>query len=1039
MDAQVENAIEIAYDPYSAGNLKSQAFQFISQLREDHTSWQVCLSLFTRSPRASEIVRHVSLEVINNAVQANRLDRQELVYIKDTLVQYWRENYSGAAPNDTLDTSYLQNKLVQTATCLFICLYTTEWSSFFDDFRLTAANDITSMGTNVAGTMLFLRALNTVHDEIADSLVSRSPEELKRNNELKDLIRSRDIGNIASSWQAILSNWRQIDSEVVEICLRNISRWVSWIDISLIVNERIINPLLEIAGQPENASAKGSEAAVQNFNAVDTFSEIVAKKMRPQDKLQMINVLSIDMIVQKLIASPALSELRSTSQYDIDLAESVAKLVNNTVFDIVKILDADDVDTETRAKADEMLQAFIPHLLRFFSDQFDELCSMVIPSLTDLLTFYRKIVKNRGSLPQHHAAMMPPIISAIIAKMKYDETSTWGEEDQETDEAEFQDLRKKLHVLQQTAATIDETLCIDIFGNIVRDAFARYRNRDSQITWRDLDLALHEMYLFGELAVKNGGLYQKHKPSSLASERLIEMMVNMIESELASYPHPAIQLQYMEICVRYCSFFEHHTHLIPHTLESFVRFVHSDHIKVRTRSWYLFHRYIRHLRAQLGNVSETIINAIKDLLSFYAELPQESADDDMSSEENDQSADAVFTSRLYLFEAVGCIASAPSVPVQRKVLYAQLVMSPLFTDIEQHIEPAKAGDQRAVLQVHHDIMALGTLARGYSDWNPNVASSGPPPAPEVSQEFLKAAEAILLALETLKSSMDARSAARFAFSRLIGVLGARVLEQLPRWIDGILAQSSTKDEIATFLRLLDQVVFGFKTEIYAILDSLLTPLLQRVFAGLAEPTTGTDDEIQLVELKREYLNFLLIVLHNDLAAVFISSTNQPIFDTIITTLEHFSRDSNDYSTARLALSVVDRMCLTWGGPDVSSSYSKPNTTQPKATVSSPNLPGFDNFMLSRFSPLTWALLSSPSFNAKDPQARQVLGEIANLQQNILVKTGDQYLTWLKDVELKNLGVGPDVVEEYLRALAGMDMKAFRGFLTAFVGRARGGN
>ena len=133
------------------------------------------------------------------------------------------------------------------------------------------------------------------------------------------------------------------------------------------------------------------------------------------------------------------------------------------------------------------------------------------------------------------------------------------------------------------------------------------------------------------------------------------------------------------------------------------------------------------------------------------------------------------------------------------------------------------------------------------------------------------------------------------------------------------------------------------------------------------------------------------------------------------------------------------MCLTWGGPDVSSSYSKPNEIQPNPTAPSPTLPGFDTFMLNRFSPLAWALLTSPSFNAKDPQARQVLGEIANLQQNILAKTGDQYLTWLKDVELQNMGVGPDASEEYLRALAGMDLKAFRGFLTAFVGRAGSGS
>ena len=48
--------------------------------------------------------------------------------------------------------------------------------------------------------------------------------------------------------------------------------------------------------------------------------------------------------------------------------------------------------------------------------------------------------------------------------------------------------------------------------------------------WRDLDLALHEMYLFGELAVPNGGLIGKSQPSTVATERLVAMMTKMVES-----------------------------------------------------------------------------------------------------------------------------------------------------------------------------------------------------------------------------------------------------------------------------------------------------------------------------------------------------------------------------------------------------------------------------------------------------------------------------------------------------------------------------
>lgn len=337
----------------------------------------------------------------------------------------------------------------------------------------------------------------------------------------------------------------------------------------------------------------------------------------------------------------------------------------------------------------------------------------------------------------------------------------------------------------------------------------------------------------------------------------------------------------MEICVRYCQFFENNTSLIPRVLENFVRLTHNDHVKVRTRSWYLFLRFVKPLRAHIGNVSQAVIQAIGDLLTIKAELPEDlTEDDDMSSQHSDESADAVFNSQLYLFEAIGCITASPSVSLQNKILYTKSILNPLFADMEKHMGLARNGDARAVLQIHHDIQALGTLARGSSDWQPGVKASSTPPPSEVSGEFERAAEAILVALESLNSSMDIRSAARFSFSRLLGVLGSRVLQQLPRWIDGLLSQSSTKDEMATFLRLLDQVVFAFKAEIHDILDSLLMPLLQRVWAGLAEVATGTDDEIQLHELGREYLNFLLIILNNGLESVYVSSgkfsTIQPL-------------------------------------------------------------------------------------------------------------------------------------------------------------------
>lgn len=485
----------------------------------------------------------------------------------------------------------------------------------------------------------------------------------------------------------------------------------------------------------------------------------------------------------------------------------------------------------------------------------------------------------------------------------------------------------------------------------------------------------------------------------------------------------------MELCVRYCSFFEKHTEYINPVLQNFLQLIHHPSTKVRTRSWYLFQRYVRYLRSHISNVAETVIRSLTDLLPIRAEIPEEETEA-ASSEDHDSSADAVFNSQLYLFEAIGCICAASSVPPNRQVLYAQSVMSPIFSDVELHLPGAKGGNERAILQVHHDLMALGTLARGFSDWSPGSASATPAsvPAPEVQAAFARVSEASLVALKSLRTSFNIRTAARFAFSRLIGVLGSHILPQLPDWIEGLLTETSTKDEMALFLRLLEQVIFGFKNEISTILDELFTPLLQRVFTGLSEPATGTDDEIQLAELKREYLNFLIIILNNDLGSIIVSTTNQPFFETLIGTIAHFAKDAEDSPTAKMAFQVLTKMCSVWGGPDL----VRISVHDSVGASLQPSLPGFDQFMISQFSPLCWAVPTSRAFNPKDAQARQLLAEAAVLQKTIYTKTGQEYLSWLRDSELRNMGMNDDMINEYLRNLVELDQRTFKAFFQNFV-------
>jgi exportin-T len=279
-------------------------------------------------------------------------------------------------------------------------------------------------------------------------------------------------------------------------------------------------------------------------------------------------------------------------------------------------------------------------------------------------------------------------------------------------------------------------------------------------------------------------------------------------SDVADHPHPVIKLKSMEIFMRHSAFFEVHTGFIPQALEGFNKCIHDDHIRVKTRSWYLFHRFVKSLRQHMGGVAETILGAMGDLLVIRAELPEEQNEADEMSE-SQQSEDTKFESQLYLFEAVGCMCSVPSLPAEKQAVLVKSVATPLFSDIEHSLPAAEAGDARATLQIHHDIMALGTMGKGFSDW---VAGSRPDKTcvPEVASEFGRVTEAILVALERLSGFAVVREAARFSFARIVGVLGSSILPSLPRWILGLLAKNSTREEFCMFLKLLNQLIHSFK-------------------------------------------------------------------------------------------------------------------------------------------------------------------------------------------------------------------------------------
>lgn len=502
-----------------------------------------------REPKAPEVVRHVSLDIVNNSIKSGQLSGSDLALVKDNLLTYIRNVYGTAGKSAVQpDPLSIQNKITQTITNLFTVLYATQWTSFFHDILALTTTTGNAAKDHGPGVILYLRILISLHDEIADVLMPRSPEEQRRDNELKDLVRQRDAMVIASSWHEILALWKTKDDTIVKLCLTTIGRWVSWTDIALAVNDSLLHLLFEYLN-PQQISRDKSEVEERKYAAIETFIDILAKKMSASDKLELIEVLKLQEAVSQLVESPELSEMRSTANYDTDLAEAVAKLVNNTVSDIVKALDGAQDNDPVSQRGIPLLKSFMQYIVRFLSDEYDEICSTVIPCLTDLLTLLRKKAKSSSNLGCEILPMLPFIVDVVIAKLKYDETSFWGHDDTQTDEAEFQELRKRLHNLQKAIAAVDESMYVEKMRSLVVSTFDNFQAQNGQVDWRELELALHEMEVFGELAFKHGGLYSKTKPVTPAAEQLIGMMFKLVQTGIVrAYRSSGRQLTGLRYC-----------------------------------------------------------------------------------------------------------------------------------------------------------------------------------------------------------------------------------------------------------------------------------------------------------------------------------------------------------------------------------------------------------------------------------------------------------------------------------------------------------
>ena len=440
----------------------------------------------------------------------------------------------------------------------------------------------------------------------------------------------------------------------------------------------------------------------------------------------------------------------------------------------------------------------------------------------------------------------------------------------------------------------------------------------------------------------------------------------------------------------------------------------------------------------------------------------------------------LFTDQLYLFEAAGNLVYmlTKSDPT-RQMSLLEAVAGPLMSGIGDGLQ--RANDPQAVLQVHHNLMALGNFAKGF----PQVSDSQVEALP-YQPAFKRMTEALLEALSVMKTRRIVRDAARYAFSQFVSAIGTTIAELVPRFVSHVVTEFEPT-ELVDFMMFLGLLMHRLKKNTFETMDMLLLPLLSRIFAVLQAPITGTDEANTHRRLKEAYLQFFTALMNANLDGIFITERNKPEFENVLSALLNLAQDSSDTHSQRIALMFFSHSVIAWGTSSVAASSpsvftdsalaekpkasangsgtaaSSGSAATPGSTSSAPGaapgsnasasasthananahahaevaaqraahaLKGYESFIYQRLLPLVFEIPANPKFNVRGGQP--ILYELANLLRNSVVARGQESLDFLLGDLLPRIQCPPTVAEQLVLSLRSQQAKDFRKTFVEFI-------
>ncbi|QID86262.1 pre-tRNA nuclear export protein [Saccharomyces pastorianus] len=1101
---RIQQLVNAVNDPRSDVATKRQGIELLNEIKSSENAMEIFISLVINE-NSNDLLKFYGLStIVELMAEGSNANANSLNLVKFEITKWLK--FQILANKQTRLPDFLMNKISEVLTTLFMLMYSdcngNQWNSFFDDlmslFQVDSAISNTSPttdGNNLSGLEFFNKLCLMINCEIADQNFVRSKESQLKNNNIKDWMRDNDIMKLNNIWFQFLKLDEQVVSQfpgLINSTLDCIGSFISWIDINLIIDAN--NYYLQLIYKFLNHK----ETKISCYNCI---LAIISKKMKPMDKLAFLNM--INLTDELTYYHQAISMNPQIITFDnLEVWESLTKLITSFGMEFTIIIEQtnDDPKLDTLYKQSVisnvdtiLLEKIIPILLEFMNNEFDSITGKTFPFWSNYLAFLKKYKASSPNFIPLHKDFLNNFQQICFRRMKFSDDEVTQDDFEEFNET----IRFKLKNFQEIIVVIDPSLFLN---NITQEISANLMNCKNE-NWQVFELTIYQIFNLSE-CIKNNyfGLIKNEIMTSQPSLTLVRFLneLLMMKDFLLTIDNEQIQILFMELIVKNYNFIfsasantanatdddEKYLLILNIFMSPFAMF--NKRENVRLRSWYLFTRLLKLTRINLKKIlytNKTLVNEITNKISPLLHIKIAS----INSQGTDDN-DTIFDNQLYLFEGIGFIitlnnnnqdtassssssSSSSTTATTATMNYDILdqILTPLFTQLEGCI--TQGASPIVILECHHILMAIGTLARGLhiglvpENQVNNMVVNKKLINDSLVHKFSNIAEVILVTFSFFNKFENIRDASRFTFARLIPILNNKILPFINKLIELILSSTDLKSwEMIDFLGFLSQLIHMFNTDLncYQLFNQLLTPLINKVHSIIKEideqhdqqasinkpidnsvTTTAavnknivvTDSYRDKILLKKAYFTFLQSFTNNSVTSILLSDINRSILPVILNDLVTYTpQEIQETSMMKVSLNVLSNFIKRFGNGsclDNDDINRDPNL----------KIDGLNEYFIMKCVPIIFEIPFNPiyKFNIKEGNFKTMASDLARLLRELFLvnnnpTTNDnECVKYLTQIYLPQIQLPQELSIQLVNMLTTMGQKQFeKWFVVNFI-------